>query len=163
MQSLDPKDRMKYASSTKTTVATPSKRTFDYYVDPTVPTIEELREQAENEKKAAIQGNEAWAVKKEIAQVGEWETVEAPPPPPSTQSETSLPKETSGSMHDQAPQFQDDDEDDQEDLHAFKIKEKELEVPISDDTQEEQVTFKKRKLGDPGIKSRKKKPLRKKE
>ncbi|KAL0573268.1 hypothetical protein ABG067_009212, partial [Albugo candida] len=53
-----------------------------------------------------------------------------------------------GSMHDQAPQFQDDDEDDQEDLHAFKIKEKELQVPIGDDNTQEQVTFKKRKLGD---------------
>lgn len=166
MQSLDPKDRMKYASSTtKTTIATPSKRAFDYYVDPTVPTIEELREQAENEKKAAVQGNEAWAVKKEIAQVGEWETVEASPLPlPVVQQQKEFVKDSSGSMHDQAPQFQDDDEDDQEDLHSFKIKEKELQVPISDDTQEEaQVTFKKRKLGDSGIKSRKKKPLRKKE
>jgi hypothetical protein len=167
MQSLDPKDRLKYASSSTPVNTAAPRKTYDYYVDPTVPTIEELRAQAEAEKQEkvdAVEGREEWAVNKEIAKVGEWETV-APPPAPPIQSEKSFNQTNteSGSMHDQAPQFQDDEED-EEDLHTFKIKEKELDIPINEeDDKKEEITFKKRKLGDSAIKSRKKKPLRKKE
>ncbi|CAO3650894.1 unnamed protein product [Mucor hiemalis] len=160
---MDPKDRYKYASSTPPAPITPSKRTQSYYVNPTVPTIEELREQAEAEKQQAVEGREEWAVNKEIAKVGEWETVAVQAPPPAASENTYKGKNNeSGSAHDQAPEFQDDDED-QEDLHSFKIKEKELDVPILDHKEGEEVTFKKRKLADSGMKSRKKKPLRKKE
>lgn len=167
MQSIDPKDRHKYTSSTPAAPITPSKRTQSYYVDPTVPTIEELREQAEAEKKQVVEGREEWAVNKEIAKVGEWETVVAQPPPAASDNSykgKNTDTNASTSTHDQAPEFQDDDED-EEDLHSFKIKEKELDVPVHEDDNKEgeEVTFKKRKLADSGIKSRKKKPLRKKE
>lgn len=102
---------------------------------------------------------------KEIAKVGEWEIVEAPEPSiasPSTQKEH---KKDEATTHDQKPEFQDDDED-QEDLHTFKIREKEFPADLDITTEDtaEDVTFKKRKLGDASsFKSRKKKPLRKKD
>lgn len=146
------------------------KKNIDYYVDPTVPTIEELRQQAYEEqqqvKAEPVEGREEWAVNTEIAKVGEWETVAAPRPTLSqAYKDANKDDKLEGkSTHDEAPQFQDDDED-EEDLHSFKIKEKELDIPIEEGNgkEEEAVTFKKRKLGDSFIKSRKKKPLRKKD
>lgn len=143
-----------------------SKRTVEYYVDPTVPTIEELRQQALEEqqqiKPEAVEGRDEWSVNTEIAKVGEWETVVAQPSStPQIHHDTKNESTEGTATHDQAPQFQDDDED-EEDLHTFKLKEKELEVPVFDKLQED-VTFKKRKLGDSAFKSRKKKPLRKKD
>jgi hypothetical protein len=138
--------------------------TADYYVDPNVPTIEELRQQAQAEKTAALQGREEWAVNKEIAKVGEWEIVETPvavtPPSPTLKE-----KKEETTTHDQKPEFQDDDED-QEDLHSFKIREKEFPTDLDTDTvavDDDSLMFKKRKLGDGAFKSRKKKPLRKKD
>ena len=140
------------------------RKAYDHYVDPTVPTIEELRQQAEAEKVEAVKGREEWAVNKEIAKVGEWETVEAPPPPPvSTQPQEDVKdiKLTTSGPHHDIP----DDDEDEEDLHAFKIKEKELEIPMDDNNDKgEDISFKKRKLGESSsFKSRKKKPLRKKD
>lgn len=169
LNSVGLQDRNKYGS-TYTTEEKPVRKAVDYYVNPNVPTIEELRQQAQAEKDqtAAVKGREEWAVNKEIAKVGEWEIVEAPAPSitqPSTQKEY---KKDEATTHDQKPEFQDDDED-QEDLHSFKIREKEFpadldignEDPADEDTA---VTFKKRKLGDTAsFKSRKKKPLRKKD
>lgn len=145
---------------------TTTRKTTDYYVDPTVPTIEELRQQALEESQqtppAAVEGREEWAVNTEIAKVGEWETVVSQPAFAQTNNDPNKDDKTDvKATHDQSAQFQDDDED-EEDLHTFKIKEKELAIPI-DEEEKEQITFKKRKLGDSAIKSRKKKPLRKKD
>ncbi|KAI8065972.1 hypothetical protein BDF21DRAFT_426749 [Thamnidium elegans] len=147
--------------------STATKKSTDYYVDPTVPTIEELRQQALEESQqtppAAVEGREEWAVNTEIAKVGEWETVVAQPTLTHTNNDTNKDDKTDGkATHDQVAQFQDDDED-EEDLHSFKIKEKELDIPTEEEKEQETVTFKKRKLGDSAIKSRKKKPLRKKD
>jgi hypothetical protein len=171
LQSIDPKDRHKYASSS-TSLDTSTRKTYNYYIDPTVPTIEELRQQAEEEKRKTemekIEGREEWAVNKEIAKVGEWETVVSQPVAPLLSSNNANKsndgKTESTSTHDQKPEFQDDDHD-EEGLHGFKIKEKELDIPVEEGIQNtgEEVTFKKRKLGDSAIKSRKKKPLRKKD
>jgi ABC-type proline/glycine betaine transport system substrate-binding protein len=166
------KDKIKYVPSVIPTAST-AKQTYDYYVDPTVPTIEELREQAEAEKSQAeaktMKGREEWAVNKEIAKVGKWETVVVQPPALCLSNhQTSTDgnnKNDSGSTHDQGAEFQDDDED-EEDLHTFKVREKELDIPIEEDgdkKDEEAVTFKKRKVADSTMKSRKKKPLRKKD
>lgn len=149
------------------TTTTTRKTTTDYYVDPTVPTIEELRQQALDESQqtppAAAEGREEWAVNTEIAKVGEWETVVTQPAFAQTHNDANKDTKTDEkAKHDQSAHFQDDDED-EEDLHRFKIKEKELDIPIEEQEQEETVTFKKRKLGDSAIKSRKKKPLRKKD
>lgn len=144
--------------------STPAKKSYDYYVDPTVPTIEELREQAQAEKEQAkaVEGREEWAVNTQIAKVGEWETVVVQPSVVTETSNDVQKDGKDGATHDQAAQFQDDDED-EEDLHSFKIKEKELDIPIEGDDEKQAVTFNKRKLGDSTIKSRKKKPLRKKD
>lgn len=152
------------------TTTTTRKTTTDYYVDPTVPTIEELRQQALDESQqtppaAAAEGREEWAVNTEIAKVGEWETVVTQPAFAQANNDAKKDDTTDEkATHDQSAQFQDDDED-EEDLHRFKIKEKELDIPIEQEEEKEQgtVTFKKRKLGDSAIKSRKKKPLRKKD
>lgn len=135
-----------------------------------MPTIEELRQQSEAEK-VKLQGREEWALNKEIAKVGEWETVVSTPPPadPTQDATTKNEKNAeSTSTHDQGAEFQDDDED-QEDLHHFKIKEKEypadLDIAPEQDQDSEPLTFKKRKKdgNDTTFKSRKKKPLRKKD
>lgn len=131
-----------------------------------------MRQQAEDEKRQAevekIEGREEWAVNKEIAKVGEWEIVVVQPAAPTISSSNANKNKDSKSedvsTHDQKAEFQDDDED-EEDLHGFKIKEKELDIPVEEEDQngEEIVTFKKRKMGDSSMKSRKKKPLRKKD
>lgn len=137
--------------------STPIKKSYDYHVDPTVPTIEELREQAQAEQQQAkaAEGREEWAVNTQIAKVGEWETVAVPEPVVTETSNEVQNESKESATHDQAPQFQDDDED-EEDLHSFRIKEKELDIPIEGDDEKQAVTFKKRKLGDSNMKSRKK-------
>lgn len=128
-----------------------------------IPTIEELREQAAAEQRQRMVGNEEWAVKADVAQVGEWEIV-APPPAPVRVEKTEDQKKTTSTTHDQAPELQDDDEGADEDLNNFKIKEKELPTDLAEEETGEEVTFKKRKLGGDNLfKSRKKKPLRKKD
>ncbi|KAI8087052.1 uncharacterized protein B0P05DRAFT_533504 [Gilbertella persicaria] len=146
-------------------------KVLDYHIipnDPAPPTIQELRQQAIAAGLPVLQGREEWALNKEVAKVGEWETVEpvAPPPPPPA-DETN--KKQAFTTHDQRPEFQDDDEHDEENLHSFKIREKEFPADLDIAPEEEQqegevVTFKKRKLGsdESGFKARKKKPLRKK-
>ncbi|KAI8372541.1 hypothetical protein EDC96DRAFT_572765 [Choanephora cucurbitarum] len=154
-------DRWKHTSSTQS--ALPARKATDYYYapQPVVPTIEELRQGKKTTKEVQSQGRDEWAVNKEIAKVGEWETVAQPIMP----SSPTLKEDQPTTTHDQRPEFQDDDEQD-DDLNSFKIKEKEL--PVEDDVPDQQeVTFKKRKLANEDseglFKSRKKKPLRKKE
>ena len=163
-------DRLKHTSSAQS--ALPARKATDYYYapQPVIPTIEELR-QGKTTKEQEIkstQGRDEWAVNKEIAKVGEWETVAQPIMPSSSTHDLEKDQPaatTTTTTHDQRPEFQDDDEQD-DDLSSFKIKEKEL--PIEDDVPDQQeVTFKKRKLANEDsedlFKSRKKKPLRKKE
>ncbi|KAI8349420.1 hypothetical protein BD560DRAFT_410336 [Blakeslea trispora] len=153
-------DRAKHVSHTL-----PAKRTDYYYApQPTIPTIEELRQgKKAEEKESPTLGRDEWAVKKEIAQVGEWETVAQPIMPPSPVQTREIQHEPT--THDQRPEFQDDDEQD-DDLHSFKIREKEL--PVDDLADQTEVTFRKRKVANEEnegtlFKARKKKPLRKKE
>ncbi|KAI7907962.1 uncharacterized protein BX663DRAFT_492569 [Cokeromyces recurvatus] len=173
-------ERSKYSS---TSVASPSqmstsskstRSTTTTYNSPVyIPTIDELRQQAEDEKnqaeRAKLEGREEWAVNTQVAKVGEWEII-AQPSVDSTavNNQSDKNKTKPATTHDQTPEFQDDDEEDEEDLHNFKIKEKELPVDIDNapgDGEKEEITFKKRKLGggDSIFKPRKKKPLRKKD
>lgn len=131
----------------------------NYYV----PSIHELRN-PKKEEAVQMGGREEWAIGKEIAKVGNWEVVTPTEPLASTPNKVKKKDQQIGTTHDQAPEFQDDDED-KEDLHQFKIKEKEYPDDIQqEEAPQENVVFKKRKLADSdGIKSKKKKPLRKKE
>jgi hypothetical protein len=116
---------------------------------------------AAEEQRKKMLGRDEWAVKQDVAQVGEWEVVA--PPKRATVKETQEDTKTkAGTTHDQAPELQDDDEGD-DDLNNFKLREKELPIdPVLDSGEE--VAFKKRKIGgDSTFKSRKKKPLRKKD
>ncbi|KAI9483279.1 MAG: hypothetical protein EXX96DRAFT_136687 [Benjaminiella poitrasii] len=159
-------ERSKYSSTISDQKSSVSKSASSgYSIPPYIPTIDELRQQAEAEKEAEkckAEGREEWAVNTQIAKVGEWETVAQPATESnSDKNKTDQNNTKQTTMHDQAPEFQDDEED-EEDLHNFKLTEKELPVN-TDDTAQEEVTFKKRKLGDSAFKSRKKKPLRKKD
>ncbi|KAI8384958.1 ZIP zinc transporter-domain-containing protein [Radiomyces spectabilis] len=72
-----------------------------------------------------VEGREEWAIRSNIAQPGEWETVT-----PSSQSSMAAKdqhkKTDTATTHDQKPEFQDDEAEDEEDLRNFKIREKEL-------------------------------------
>lgn len=170
LNSVGIQDRYKSPSGSSS-ADKPIRKATEYYVSPNVPTIEELRQQSELEK-TKVQGREEWAVNKEIAKVGEWETVVTKPAVNSTidvdGNKNERKNADSTATHDQGAEFQDDDED-QEDLHHFKIKEKEypadLDILPEQDQGTEALTFKKRKLGSDSttFKSRKKKPLRKKD
>ncbi|KAL9537082.1 hypothetical protein MBANPS3_012098 [Mucor bainieri] len=171
LNSVGIQDRYKVSSGSSSYADKPIRKATEYYVSPNVPTIEELRQQSEAEK-VKLQGREEWAVNKEIAKVGEWETVVSTPATAvdSTQNSSSNNDKNadSTSTHDQGAEFQDDDED-QEDLHHFKIREKEypadLDIGPEQEQDSEPLTFKKRKNDGDGttFKSRKKKPLRKKD
>ncbi|CAO0798234.1 unnamed protein product [Mucor circinelloides] len=170
LNSVGIQGKYKSSSGSSSYADKPIRKATEYYVSPNVPTIEELRQQSEAEK-VKLQGREEWALNKEIAKVGEWETVVSTPPAadPTQDATTKNEKNAeSTSTHDQGAEFQDDDED-QEDLHHFKIKEKEypadLDIAPEQDQDSEPLTFKKRKKdgNDTTFKSRKKKPLRKKD
>lgn len=150
-------------SASRASRTSTSTGAYGYGANYYVPTIEELRNPTVIEQK--VEGREEWAVNKDVAKVGEWEVV-TPVTPPISESGTTKrdDQQQQRSTHDQAPEFQDDDEGiNEEDLNAFKLKEKEYPTnAFSIDDSTEQVVFKKRKLADSSI-SRKKKPLRKKE
>ncbi|KAI8086074.1 uncharacterized protein BX664DRAFT_359633 [Halteromyces radiatus] len=138
--------------TTKAPAPRPPSTSVPYYKQsshmPPPPTLESLAF-----KTPGLQGREEWALPKETAMIGQWQTV-------STHQEnhyeryigkkrTTTEQETT--THDQAPEFQDDDDEPQEDLNEFKIKEKEY--PVDDeDTLNQSTTiegsslFKKRKL-----------------
>ncbi|RCH92657.1 hypothetical protein CU097_011979 [Rhizopus azygosporus] len=150
-------------SSSRVSRTSTSTGAYGYGANYYVPTIEELRNPTVKEQK--VEGREEWAVSKDVAKVGEWEVVTPVTPPTSEPGTTKRDdQQQQRSTHDQAPEFQDDDEGtNEEDLNAFKLKEKEYPTnAFSIDDSTEQVVFKKRKLADSSI-SRKKKPLRKKE
>ncbi|CAO3646955.1 unnamed protein product [Cunninghamella echinulata] len=120
-----------------------------------------------------LKGKEEWAIKNEVAMVGQWETV-------TTQEGTKIPSkiakiELPSSLQDDNNNNNNNNEDDddeegaQEDLSQFKIKEKEYPIDTFDMTEnnieENQSTgslFKKRKLGQKGNLNNKKKYLEKK-
>lgn len=170
MNSVGVQERYKVASGSSSAADTPIRKATEYYVNPNIPTIEELRQQSQAEKQK-VEGREEWAVNKEIAKVGEWETVVVAKPAANSRLDAAAKteRENAGSTatHDQGAEFQDDDED-QEDLHHFKIREKEYpaDVDILPEDQQEPLTFKKRKADSSDsttFKARKKKPLRKKD
>ncbi|KAI9264779.1 ZIP zinc transporter-domain-containing protein [Sporodiniella umbellata] len=130
---------------TSSTASRPSRTggvtgSYGYGADYYVPSIHELRNPPP--EPVLEQGREEWAVKKDIAQVGHWEMVAQPEPP--VTNKVHKKDQQIGTTHDQAPEFQDDDEDG-EDLQGFKIKEKEY--PADTLAQHEDcVLFKKRKV-----------------
>ncbi|CAO3629182.1 unnamed protein product [Cunninghamella blakesleeana] len=137
---------------------------------PPPPSLASLQaSSSSNTTTKALKGKEEWSVKKEVAMVGQWETV--------TTNETKIPsssiKKTNDNNESTNDHHQveggDDEEDAQEDLSQFKIKEKEYPIDgffddnNNDDHKEEGNNgslFKKRKLGQKG--NLKKKLLRKK-
>ncbi|CEP11536.1 hypothetical protein [Parasitella parasitica] len=174
LNSVGIQDRYKVPSGSSIADKPIRKATTEYYTPPNVPTIEELRQQSQATEKQPAQGREEWALNKEIAKVGEWETVVTQPaanPALDVDDGNSSERKNnaeSTAAHDQGAEFQDDD-DDQEDLHHFKLKEKEypadLDIaPETDQDSQEPLTFKKRKQSDSSsFKARKKKSLRKKD
>ncbi|KAI8637227.1 hypothetical protein BD408DRAFT_447800 [Parasitella parasitica] len=172
LNSVGIQDRYKVPSGSSTADKPIRKATTEYYTAPNVPTIEELRQQSQTAEKQLVQGREEWALNKEIAKVGEWETVVAQPAANLALDDTDINvrRNNAGSTatHDQNAEFQDDDED-QEDLHHFKIKEKEypadLDIALEAGQDHKQpLTFKKRKQSDStSFAPKKKKPLRKKD
>jgi hypothetical protein len=99
--------------------------------------------------------------------IGKWQTVSTGTPKGDGGS-TKKADDTATTTHDQAPEFQDDDEDQEEDLNEFKIKEKEypLDHQPTEETAPADTTglFKKRKLGgQKGNMAAKKRMIRKKD
>ncbi|KAI8983158.1 ZIP zinc transporter-domain-containing protein, partial [Pilobolus umbonatus] len=101
-----------------------------------IPTLEELRSQHTAQMEPVVEGNEAWAIKKEISQVGEWEIVEVKPPVVTEKKQ----KEESRDTH--SLQLEDDDED-EENLSGYKLKEKEYptDTVIEEETDEVKPTI----------------------
>ncbi|KAF7720837.1 hypothetical protein EC973_005980 [Apophysomyces ossiformis] len=119
-----------------------------------------------------LQGREEWAPRSAIALPGEWQIVK-PTPSPSSESPKTEKKEARSTTHDQKPEFQDDaEEEDEEDLRNFKIREKEypddaLEVEArekeaDDATEAGEGLFKKRKAPSQSNIKAKKRNIRKK-
>ncbi|ORZ23477.1 hypothetical protein BCR42DRAFT_404861, partial [Absidia repens] len=149
-------------------------RTPRYHAAP-IPTLESL---ATPSPTAHLQGRDEWAIpqEKETAAVGQWQSVDTHPKQKKYNGKKAAPQQQEHT-HDQAPEFQDDDEVADEDLNEFKFKEKEY--PLDDDNlvglspakdsadTEEGATssglFKKRKLGgQKGNLATKKRMIRKK-
>ncbi|KAI8137340.1 hypothetical protein BJV82DRAFT_356833 [Fennellomyces sp. T-0311] len=100
-----------------------------------------------------LQGRDEWAVHTDTATPGEWQTVASKPRKAVAAESTD--KEKKGTTHDVAPEFQDDEGEDEEDLANFKIQEKQL--PLDDaaeDDKTEAPVFKKRKIGQQGNKAK---------
>ncbi|SAL95219.1 hypothetical protein [Absidia glauca] len=114
-----------------------------------------------------LQGRDEWALPQDDAMIGKWQTISTSTPK-GDGGNTKKADDTATTTHDQAPEFQDDDEDQEEDLNEFKIKEKEypLDHQPTEETAPADTTglFKKRKLGgQKGNMAAKKRMIRKKD
>ncbi|KAL1931429.1 hypothetical protein VTP01DRAFT_9571 [Rhizomucor pusillus] len=117
-----------------------------------------------------LQGRDEWALPTPVAAPGEWQTVTPiKKPEESTENKPETQKKTT--THNDKLEFQDDEEENEEDLKSFKIREKEFPTDAIGDHDEDDSSkagedaggslFKKRKISQQSS-SRKKKPLRKK-
>ncbi|KAI7884864.1 hypothetical protein K492DRAFT_204350 [Lichtheimia hyalospora FSU 10163] len=144
--------------SSTSTVSDYSRRSRPYPVatsssTPAPPTLEELQGKAPTIPQN-LQGRDEWALPAVVAEPGEWQTMV----PTKEKSDNKPEKKDSG--RDIPPEFQDDEQEDEEDLRNFKIREKEYPVDSlvgdGDDDKKEEDTggamFKKRKLGKGGNK-----------
>ncbi|CAO3591093.1 unnamed protein product [Absidia cylindrospora] len=149
-------------------------RTPRYQATP-IPTLESL---ATPSPTAHLQGRDEWAIpqEKETAAVGQWQSVDTHPKQKKYNGKKAA-SQQQDHTHDQAPEFQDDDEVADEDLNEFKFKEKEYPLdhdnsvglsPTKDGADMEDGAtsglFKKRKLGgQKGNLATKKRMIRKKD
>ncbi|KAI8060691.1 hypothetical protein BC940DRAFT_311563 [Gongronella butleri] len=151
---------------------------------PAPPSLESLRKAGPK-----LQGRDEWALPEKPSEpekignddalVGQWQVVAPPPERKTSTTNTNRAnnsnkhhqqndKSDATPAHDQAPEMQDDDEDQHEDLSQFKIKEKEFPtdaVSLDDDAAASEPgasVFKKRKFGEKGAAARKKMTIRKK-
>jgi hypothetical protein len=113
-----------------------------------------------------LQGRDEWALPQDDAMIGKWQTVSTGAPKGAGTKKTN--DQAATTTHDQAPEFQDDDEDQEEDLKEFKIKEKEYPLdhqpPVETAPADTTGLFKKRKLGgQKGNMAAKKRMIRKKD
>lgn len=114
-----------------------------------------------------LQGRDEWALPQDDAMIGKWQAVSTPGAPKDAGTKKVNDKAAAATTHDQAPEFQDDDEDQEEDLNEFKIKEKEYPLdhqpPVDTAPADSTGLFKKRKLGgEKGNMAAKKRMIRKK-
>ncbi|KAI9307009.1 hypothetical protein BJ944DRAFT_247727 [Cunninghamella echinulata] len=138
---------------------------------PPPPSLASLQASSSS-KTTQLKGKEEWAIKNEVAMVGQWETVTAQEETkiPSKTTKTEPPSSLQNDKSNNNNNEDDDDEDAQEDLSQFKIKEKEYPIDTFDtpddnieDNQNTGSLFKKRKLGQKGNLNTKKKAFRKKD
>ncbi|CDH51030.1 predicted protein [Lichtheimia corymbifera JMRC:FSU:9682] len=123
---------------------------------PPPPTLEELQGKAPTIPQN-LQGRDEWAIPAAIAEPGQWQTML----PAEKKSDNKPEKKdtTAATSRDVPPEFQDDEQEDEEDLRNFKIREKEYPadalVDDGDDDKKKDTggaMFKKRKLGKEGSK-----------